>query len=63
MGRAIFSTEPEFPKILLSMLSRHTSNVNVPESQNGQSNCIICMCRLAGVLIHLNFIILILICF
>ena len=43
MGRAIFSTEPEFPKILLPMLSRHTSNVNVPESQNGQSNCIICM--------------------
>ena len=43
MGRVIFSTEPEFPKIPLPMLSRHTSNVNVPESQNGQSNCIICM--------------------
>ena len=46
LDRVLFAGELEFPKILIPRLPQHTLNVNienVPESQNGQNNCIVYM--------------------
>ena len=48
LDRVLFAAELEFLKILVTRLLQHTSNVNiecqnVPESENGQNNCILYM--------------------
>ena len=39
LDRVLYAAELEFRKILVPRLPQHT--LNVPESQNGQNNCIL----------------------
>ena len=57
LDRVLLAAELELPKILVPKLSQHTSDVNTEQTVFFISD------QLFGALIHLNFIILILICF
>ena len=54
-------TELEFPKIVVPRLPQNTSNVNTECA--GKSKLFFLCDQLLGALIHLNFLILIIICF
>ena len=66
LDRVLLAAELEFPKILVPRLPQHTSNVNIEcagKSEWSKQQCSLHVGLLFGALIHLNFIILVLICF
>ena len=67
LDRVLLAAELEFPKILVPRLPQHTSDVNIEcagKSEWSKQLYIFFICeQLFGALIHLNFVILILICF
>ena len=60
MDRVLFAAEFDFPKILVPRLPQNTSNVNIECTRKSKQLYSLCD-QLLGVLIYLNFIILILI--
>ena len=66
LDQVLFAAEFEFPKILVPRLSQHTSNVNIEcagKVSMAKTTVFFIFDQLLRALIHLNFIILILICF
>ena len=65
LDRVLYAAELEFLKILVPRLPQRTSDVNIEcaGKPDWSNNCIVYCDQLLGALIHLNFIILILICF
>ena len=60
--QVLFTTELEFPKILVPRLPQNTSNVNI-ENAGKSKQLYYLRDQLLGALIYLHFIALILICF